>query len=182
VLLEALRDAYRLLSRHRVEHEEHVVGFDSLRTRASSSISSSSTCRRPAVSRITTSRRRPAARRARRGRPHRIARSSRRRDLDLPPELLELVDRGRALEVGGDERRLLALLAQEQRELRGGGRLARPWRPASRITVGGFAAKRAASRRAHQRGQLVVDDLHDLLAGRQALETSWPVARSGRAP
>ena len=47
------------------------------------------------------------------------------RDLDLPAELLELVDRGRALEVGGDERGRLPLLAQEQRELGGGGRLAR---------------------------------------------------------
>jgi hypothetical protein len=46
-------------------------------------------------------------------------------DLDLLAELLELVDRGRALEVGGDHGRLLALLAQKQRELRGCGRLAR---------------------------------------------------------
>ena len=47
------------------------------------------------------------------------------RDLDLAAELLELVDRGRALEVGGDERGLLAVLAQQQRELGGGRRLAR---------------------------------------------------------
>ena len=47
-------------------------------------------------------------------------------DLDLLAELLELVDRGRPLEVGGDERRRLALLlAEEQRELGRGGRLPR---------------------------------------------------------
>ena len=42
------------------------------------------------------------------------------RHLDLATELLELLDRRRALQVGGDERRLLAVLAQEQRELRRG--------------------------------------------------------------
>src|SRR5207253_271751 len=47
-------------------------------------------------------------------------------DLDLPAELLELVDRGGPLEVGGDEARLLAVLAEQERELRGRGRLARP--------------------------------------------------------
>src|SRR5204862_3686450 len=47
-------------------------------------------------------------------------------NLDLAAELLELIDRGRTLQIGGDERGLLALLAQQQRELRGGGRLARP--------------------------------------------------------
>src|SRR5712692_5800976 len=46
-------------------------------------------------------------------------------DLDLAAELLELVDGGGALEVGGDERRRAALLAQEQSELGGGGRLPR---------------------------------------------------------
>ena len=39
-------------------------------------------------------------------------------DLDLLAELLELVDRGGALQVGGDEAGLAALLAQVQRELR----------------------------------------------------------------
>jgi hypothetical protein len=39
-------------------------------------------------------------------------------DLQLAAERLELVDRGRALQVGGDERRLLSRLAQHQRELR----------------------------------------------------------------
>ena len=45
-------------------------------------------------------------------------------NLKLTAELLELVDRGRALEVGGDERRRVTLLAEQERELRGSGRLA----------------------------------------------------------
>jgi len=41
------------------------------------------------------------------------------RDLNLAAQLLELVDRSGPLQVGGNERRLLPLLAQEQGELRG---------------------------------------------------------------
>ena len=135
-LLERLRDPDRLLAGHRVEHEQDVVGRASVRTAASSSISASSTwSRRP---RCRRSRRRAA--RAARWRPFRgldrIARSSVDRDVELPAELLELVDRGRALEVGRDEPGLLAFLAEQQGELRSGGRLPEPWRPASRITVG----------------------------------------------
>ncbi len=46
-------------------------------------------------------------------------------DLNLRAELLELVDRCGALQVGGDQARLAALAAQVQRELRSGRRLAR---------------------------------------------------------
>ena len=46
-------------------------------------------------------------------------------NLDLTTELLELVDRGGALQVGGDERRLLARFPEQQRELRRRRRLAR---------------------------------------------------------
>ena len=87
------------------------------------------------------------------------------RHLDLFPELLELVDRGRALQVCRDERGLLAVLAEEQRELRGGRRLARPLQPGEQDhgrLLGGVDEARVAG--AHQRGQLVVDDLDDLLA------------------
>ena len=48
------------------------------------------------------------------------------RDLDLLAELLELVDRGRALEVGGDERRAcLPSLRRSSASFADGGRLAR---------------------------------------------------------
>ena len=93
------------------------------------------------------------------------------RDLDLPPELLELVDRRRSLQVGGDERRLPSLLAQEQRELRGGGRLAGALQPGEqddRRRPAGEDELRAA--RSHQRGQLLVHGLYDLLARRDALQ------------
>ena len=49
--------------------------------------------------------------------------------------------------------------------------LPEPWRPQSRITVGGLDAKVSfVPRRAEQLGELLVDDLHDLLARRQARE------------
>ena len=46
------------------------------------------------------------------------------RHADLLAEDLELLDGGGPLQVGGDEQRLAALLAQRQGELAGGGRLA----------------------------------------------------------
>ena len=147
------------------------MGFVASRTRSSSSISSSSTCSRPAVSRITTSR--PSLRAA--SSPSRAAATGScgvqpvDGDLDLPPELLELLDRGRALEVAGDERRPLALLAQEERELRRRGRLARALEPREQDHRRRPPEREPRVARAHERGQLLVHDLHDLLAGREAL-------------
>ena len=96
-------------------------------------------------------------------------------NLDLPAELLELLDRGRPLEVGRDQRGLLALLAQEERELGGSGRLARALKAREqddgRRPAGERELRAAAS---HQRGQLLVDDLHDLLPRRQALQDVLP--------
>ena len=94
------------------------------------------------------------------------------RDLELAAELLELVDRGRALEVGGDEAGLAALLAQQQRELGGGRRLARALEAGEQDRPSA-AAPAKASRESPEPisvGQLLVDDLHDLLAGREALQ------------
>ena len=48
--------------------------------------------------------------------------------------------------------------------------LPEPWRPAIRITVGGFPKARRESPRAHQRGQLLVHDLHHLLARVESLQ------------
>ena len=58
-----------------------------------------------------------------------VDRSGRRRlaedrDADLLAEDFELLDGGGALQVGGDEQRLAAALAQHQGELAGGGRFA----------------------------------------------------------
>jgi hypothetical protein len=91
------------------------------------------------------------------------------RHVDLPAELLELVDRGGALEVGRDEPRLAPLLAQVQRELRRRGRLAGALEP-------GEQDDREPPEREprlalpHQVRELVMDDLHDLLARREALQ------------
>ena len=96
-------------------------------------------------------------------------------NLDLATRLLELVDGCRSLEVGRDERRLLALLAQEQGELRSRRRLARSWRPARRMTVGPFEANASLELPAPVgEGEVLVDDLHDLLSRREALEDILP--------
>ena len=92
------------------------------------------------------------------------------RDLDLAAELLELVDRGGALQVGRDERRLLPLLAQQQRELGRGGRLAGALQAGQQDHGRRLAEREPRVAGAHQRGQLLVDDLHDLLARVEALQ------------
>ena len=92
------------------------------------------------------------------------------RDLHLLSKLLELVDRRRALQIGGYERRGFAFAAQEERELGGCSRLTRALEARKqdhRRRPTGERELRAAG--AHERRQLVVDDLHDLLAGRKAL-------------
>src|SRR5437870_872824 len=85
--------------------------------------------------------------------------------------LLQLVDRRGSLQVGRDEARTPAFLPQEQRELGGGGRLAGALEPGEedhRRGASGERELRAAG--AHQRSQLLVHRLHDLLAGREALQ------------
>jgi hypothetical protein len=91
-------------------------------------------------------------------------------DLDLAAELLELVDRGRALEVGRDECRRPPVLAEHQRQLGGRGRLPRALQPREqdhRRAALGEGEPRVGA--AHRRGQLLVDDLHHLVTRRQAL-------------
>ncbi len=135
-------------------------------------MSSSSTWRRPAVSRITTSS--PSLRAA--SRPSRAAatgslRSSAiHRQLDLLAELLELIDRRGALEVAGDERGALPVTAQKEAELRRGGRLARPLETGEEDHRRRAAEREPRVPRTHERGQLLVDDLHDLLTRREALQ------------
>ena len=91
--------------------------------------------------------------------------------VDLASERLELLDRGRALQVAGHERGLQALLDEQVRELAGGRRLAGALQAAEEDDgrrLGGERELRA--RGSEQLGQLLVDDLHDLLAGCQARE------------
>ena len=70
------------------------------------------------------------------------------RNLELAPELLELVDRSRTLQVRGDERRgLLLVLPQVERELGGRGRLARALQAAQEDDGRRPPERRASSRR-----------------------------------
>ncbi len=171
-LLERLRDIHRLLARHRVEDEEHVRrlrlaahGGELLHQRlvhvqAPGCVEDDDVAavRLRALDAVTHGLDRVGA----------LVRVD--RDADLLAELHELVDRGRALEVGGDERGLLVVLLQEERQLAGGGRLA------GALKAGEEDRRRRPRRErelrragAHEGGELVVDDLHHLLAGRQAL-------------
>ena len=98
-------------------------------------------------------------------------------------ECLELIGRGRAVRVGGDEERPAALLHEVAGELRGRRRLARALEADERDHGGVALEVERPIAAAEQRNQLLVDDLHDLLAGRQALEnlrTDRPLADARR--
>ena len=143
-------------------------------SRASSSISSSSTWSRPAVSTIRTSR--PCARAcssafaatatgsrsSRRGRPE--PGSAR------PSCSSWSIAAGRWRSQAASAGRLPLLLAQAERELRRRRRLARALEAGEQDDGRRTAGERELrAPLAHERGQLLVHDLHDLLAGRQAL-------------
>jgi flavin-binding protein dodecin len=169
-LLERLGDGHGLLARHRVEDEQDVMWLRCLAHRREllhqrlvdlqaaggvddHDVSALRLCLLDALRR----------------RLHRVGRSE-DGHLDLLAELLQLRDGGGALQVRGDERGRRALLAEQQRELGSGGRLARALEACEqdhRRALAGHGELRAA--RAHQRRELLVDDLHHLLAGRQAL-------------
>ena len=92
------------------------------------------------------------------------------RDARLPADDLKLLDRGRAVDVARNEQRPAAAALEHLRELRRVRRLAGALQTAhhddGRRVRGHFQPLLAA---AHQRGQLLVDDLDDHLRGRQAL-------------
>ena len=144
------------------------TGCTALSTAAISAMSASSRLSRPAVSRMIVSRVRRRAvssaplrdvdgRRAR-GRPV-------DRDVERPPERLELVGGGGPVRVRGDEERSAAELDDVPRELRRGRRLARALEADQRDDrrVALEPERPIAGRQ--QLDELVVDDLHDLLAG-----------------
>ena len=184
-LLERLRDVRRPPGRSsRRARAGRSCGFASSRTRASSSISSSSIWRRPAVSTITVSR--PSARA--RSRPLRVASTGSLRVGAVDGDLRSARRAARAGRsrpgAAGRRRRGPACgprLRRCERELGGGRRLARALE-AGEQDHRELAEREPGRAGAHQLGQLVVDDLHDLLAGREALQhllAERPLAHAG---
>ena len=91
--------------------------------------------------------------------------------LDIRGQAFELLDGGRALHVGRHQVRLAALGFEAPGNLGGGGGFAGPLqahqhdghrRPPRQVQLGGFPAQ--------ERGELLVDDLDDLLGRRQGPE------------
>ena len=90
-------------------------------------------------------------------------------DAHLAAEDPELLDRGRALEVAPDEEGVAALLLEPLGQLAGGGGLARALEAGQQHDRGGLGGVGDLEGLAPQAGdQLLVDDLDDLLGGRQA--------------
>ena len=147
-------------------------GLTASRIAAASAIISSSTCSRPAVSTITKSRSvSTACANAGLGDSHDVGSlAAVDRDVELLAERLELVDGCRPVDVAGDHQRALALLAHEVGELRGRGGLAGALQPDEHDDVGNAPGEHELrTRAAEQVGQLVEDDLDDLLARGQRL-------------
>ena len=151
------------------------TGLTAALTAAISAISSSSIVSRPAVSRMTMSR---ASRRAASTPPRAMSTTDvpdRRpvdRDVERLAERLELVGGGGPVRVGGDEQRPAALLDEVPGELRRRRRLARALEADERDDRRVALEVERPIAGAEQLDELVVDDLHDLLAGGQALRGS----------
>ena len=87
----------------------------------------------------------------------------------------QLLNRRRALHVGGDEHGMLALLRQPLRELARRGRLARALQPEHQHDAGPLARRLQSPFGApEERDHLVADDLDDFLRGRQAAQDVLP--------
>src|SRR5581483_5138497 len=97
---------------------------------------------------------------------HRVGLLAVDRDVDLLAERLELLDGPGPLEVRRGEHRLAAAVAERQRQLRRGGRLARALEAAEHEYDRAVRPLRdAVIDRAHQPDEFLVDDLDDLLGG-----------------
>ena len=90
--------------------------------------------------------------------------------VDALAQRLQLVDGRRAIHVGGDEHRRLAVLLEQLGELRAGGGLAGALQAGHEDHGRRMAAEgEPGVAAAHERDELLVDDLHDLLRRREAL-------------
>ena len=93
------------------------------------------------------------------------------RHVELRAERLELVDGGGSIDVARDESRLSAFGFELTRELRGGCRLSRSLKPDHHHDRRRDGAElESLARLAEHGGELVVDDLDELLAGRDGAE------------
>ncbi len=104
------------------------------------------------------------------------------RDVELAAERLELVGGRRSIRVGRDEHRAAALLDDVSCELGGAGRLARTLEADHGDHRGVAAEVEDAIACPEQLHELVVDDLHDRLAGGQALQDVLPDGLLADAP
>ncbi len=95
------------------------------------------------------------------------------------PSDLQLLDRVGALQVGGDQQRLVALALEPAASFPASVVLPDPCRPASMMTVGGSLANCSrAGLAAEDVDQLLVDDLDDLLGRVERLGDLRAPARS----
>ena len=88
--------------------------------------------------------------------------------VDLAAQNLQLLDRGRTVDVTGHQQGALAVLAQTQRQLGGHGRLACALQPHQHDDVRRRPGEVERRRGSQQGDQLLVHDLDDLLGRRQA--------------
>ena len=146
-------------------------GFVASRIRRACFIMSASTCRRPAVSMMTTS----ACWRSASFTPAFAtftgSRPSEKTGTPISrPRVRSCSTAAGPLEVGGDQQRPRALALQQERELRAGGGLPGALDAGhhhdGRTRLGQLERPMLAAQRD---GELLVHDLHDLLAGREAL-------------
>ena len=101
---------------------------------------------------------------------HRVGGIAEHRDVDLTTECAQLLDGGGTLQVGPDQKRMAALRCEPLGELGRVGRLARTLQTSHEHHSGRAAGIGDLERLATQdRGELLVDELDDLLAGVECL-------------
>ena len=169
--VERLGDADRVLTGHRVDDEERVVGLHGLRDLAD--LLHQLGVDRQAAGGVDDQHVTPESAglgQASGGGVDRVARLAEHRHVDLAAEGAQLLDGGRALQVGADEQWLATLALEPAGQLGAVGRLARALQSGHQHHGGWPAGIGDLERLATEHGgELGVDDLDDLLAGVERL-------------